>query len=179
MLVFSLTAMAQRRLPFQKSLQATVNGVDDPDGFPSHGYSINLSLLSYTINGNQWRYGIEYLQKKYDYKDIRIPAAQFTIEGGQYFKFLTNKRKGFVLNLGVSGMIGYESVNWDKKVLFDGATLQHGDNFIYGGAVSLESELFFSDWLAFIIQIRERILFGTEIGRFRTQAGLGFRVLIN
>lgn len=49
----------------------------------------------------------------------------------------------------------------------------------YMGAVSFEIETFLSDRFALLINARERILFGSEINKFHTQVGIGFKVIIN
>lgn len=38
-------------------------------------------------------FGGEYLLKNNLYKDTKIPVAQFTAEGGYYFKILSDARK--------------------------------------------------------------------------------------
>ena len=38
-------------------------------------------------------FGGEYLLKNNPYKDTKIPVAQFTAEGGYYFKILSDARK--------------------------------------------------------------------------------------
>ncbi len=68
------------------------------------------------------------------YKDGKIPVAQFTAEGGYYFKILSDARKIVFVYAGASALAGYESVNWGEKVLHDGSTLHDRDAFIYGGA---------------------------------------------
>jgi hypothetical protein len=63
--------------------------------------------------------------------------------------------------------------------LFDGATINSKDSFLYGGAVTFEIETFLSDRFAILLHARERMLFGSSINKFHTQMGLGFKVIIN
>jgi hypothetical protein len=82
-------AHAQRYLPGQKGLQFTMGAVD---GFrlekgDKQAFSGGLALSTYTKNGNRWVFGGEYLQKSHLYKTELIPTAQFTLEGGYYYKF--------------------------------------------------------------------------------------------
>ena len=35
-------------------------------------------------------------------------------------------------------LAGYETVNWGEQMMPDGSRLTDGDNFIYGGALTLE-----------------------------------------
>ena len=110
---------------------------------------------------------------------MRIPVEQFTAEGGYYLKFLSDKRKTFFLSLGLSALAGYETSNRGDKLLPDGATLSDEDCFIYGGALTLELEAYLTDRVALLLNARERALFGSDIGTFHTQVGLGLKFIIN
>lgn len=174
-------AQAQRYLPGQKGIQIIGGSVDGftfekKDGQAFFG---SLALSTYTKNGNRWVFGAEYMQKSHEYKDILIPVSQITTEGGYYLNFLSDRSKTLFFSIGLSAMAGYETVNWGKELLFDGATITSEDNFLYGGAVSFEIETFLSDRFALLINARERILFGSEINKFHTQVGIGFKVIIN
>jgi len=174
-------AYAQRYLPGQKGVQVTGGFVDGftfdrKDGQAFYG---GLVLSTYTKNGNRWVFGAEYLQKNHEYKDKFLPVSQITGESGYYLNFLSDKSKTLFLSVGISAMAGYETINWGKELLFDGATITSKDNFLYGGAVSFEIETFLSDKFALLINARERILFGSEINKFHTQVGIGFKIIIN
>lgn len=174
-------AHGQRYLTGQKGIQVTGGLVDGftlekKDGQAFFG---GLALSTYTKNGNRWVFGAEYMQKSHEYRDILIPVSQITAEGGYYLKFLSDANKTVFFSIGASAMAGYETVNWGEELLFDGATIISEDNFLYGGAVSFEIETFLSDRFALIINARERILFGSEINKFHTQVGIGFKVIIN
>ena len=174
-------AHAQRYLPGQKGIQVTGGLVD---GFTlekkdGQAFFAGLALSTYTKNGNRWVFGAEYMQKSHEYREKLIPVSQITAEGGYYLNFLSDRSKTFFFSVGLSAMAGYETVNWGKELLFDGATITTKDNFLYGGAVSFEIETFLSDRFALLINARERILFGSEINKFHTQVGIGFKVIIN
>lgn len=174
-------AQAQRYLPGQKGIQVTGGLVDGftlekKDGQAFFG---GLALSTYTKNGNCWVFGAEYMQKSHKYRDILIPVSQITAEGGYYLKFFSDRSKTVFFSIGVSAMAGYETVNWGEELLFDGATITTEDSFLYGGVVSFEIETFLSDRFALLINARERILFGSEINKFHTQVGIGFKVIIN
>lgn len=174
-------AHAQRYLPGMKGLQVTAgmaDGVhwnDDTD----FAYHIGAAYSVYTKNANRWVIGGEYLHKKYDYKDMRIPVEQFTAEGGYYLKFLSDRRKTFFLSLGLSALAGYETSNRSEKLLPDGSTLLDKDCFIYGGALTLELEAYLTDRVALLLNARERALFGSDIGKFHTQVSVGLKFIIN
>lgn len=51
--------------------------------------------------------------------------------------------------------------------------------FIYGGALTLELEVYLTDRVALLLNVRERALFGSDIGKFHTQVSLGLKFIIN
>lgn len=180
-LVFTDQAHAQRYLPGQKGIQLTgamADGFKKP-GTPESAYYFGAALSTYTKNGNRWVVGAEYFNKEYEYKDITVPVSQFTGEGGYYIKLLSDRRKTFFLSFGLSALAGYETSNWGDKELYDGSTLTNKDSFVYGGGVTLELETYLTDRVVFLINARERMLFGSSIGKFHTQFGIGIKFIIN
>ena len=141
--LFTGQAHAQRCLPKMQGIEVRA---DMADGFnlggKDGGYSFGAALSTYTKKGNKWVFGGEYLLKNNPYKDTKIPVAQFTAEGGYYFKILSDARKIVFVYAGASALAGYEAVNWGKKVLHDGSTLHDRDAFIYGGALTLDVECY-------------------------------------
>ena len=81
-------------------------------------------------------------------------------------------RKTFFLSLGLSALAGYETSN-------QGDTLLDKDCFIYGGALTLELETYLTDRVVLLVNARERMLFGSDIGKFHTQVGMGLKFIIN
>lgn len=178
----SFQAHAQRYMPGMKGLQVTAgmaDGVLHWNNNTDFAYHIGAAYSVYTKNTNRWVIGGEYLHKKYDNKDMRIPVEQFTAEGGYYLKFLSDRRKTFFLSLGLSALAGYETSNRGDKLLPDGATLLDKDYFIYGGALTLELETYLTDRVVLLVNARERMLFGSDIGKFHTQVGMGLKFIIN
>lgn len=170
-------ANAQRYLPGMRGLElrgGLVDGIQKP-----LNYYTGIGLSTYTKNGNRWVFGAEYLSKEYTYKNISIPKAQITAEGGYYMKFLSDPSKTVFLSIGGSALAGYETSNWGNKLLPDGATIRNQDAFIYGGAITLELETYLSDRVVLLLNARERILWGSSIGKFHTVFGAGLKVIIN
>jgi hypothetical protein len=175
-------AQAQRYLPGQKGLQftaGTVNGFNLNPQSSDFAFHTGIAFSSYTKSGNRWVFGGEYLEKRYPYKDLCLPQSQFTAEGGYYLKFLSDGSKTVFFSLGTSLLGGYETVNWDQKQLFDGATINNKDGFLYGAALTFETEIFLADRLVLLINVRERLLAGSSVGKFNTQFGIGLRFMIN
>ena len=174
-------AHAQRYLPGMKGLQVTA-GIADSfhwNGKSDFAYHIGAAYSIYTKHANRWVIGGEYLEKRYGYKDIRIPVQQFTAEGGYYLNFLSDRRKTFFLSAGLSALAGYETSNRGNKLLPDGSTLLSKDAFVYGGALTLELETYLTDRMVLLLNVRERALFGSSIGTFHTQVGIGMKFIIN
>lgn len=174
------TASAQRYLPGQRGLELTggfVNGfkLAKQDGQAFYG---NISMSTYTKKGNRWVFGAEYLQKQFEYRDVYLPVAQITAEGGHYFKFLSDASKTVFFSIGGSALAGYETLNRGERMLYDGATLKEKDRFLYGGAVSFEVETYLTDRLVLLLRARERVMFGSAINRFQFQIGAGIKIMI-
>lgn len=142
-------------------------------------YMDRAAYSVYTKNANRWVIGGEYLEKRYDYKDVRIPIQQFTAEGGYYLNFLSDRRKTFFLSAGLSALAGYETSNRGNKLLPDGSTLLNKDAFVYGGALTLELETYLTDRMVLLLNVRERAMFGSSIGTFNTQVSIGMKFIIN
>lgn len=170
-------ARAQRYLPGMRGIELR-GGFVDGIGKPLN-YYLGVGLSTYTKKGNRWVFGAEYLSKQYAYQGIQIPKAQFTAEGGYCVKFLSDPSKTLFLSVGGSALLGYETSNWGEKLLPDGATLLNQDAFIYGGAVGLELETYLTDQIVFLVNVRQRVLFGSTIGKFHTQFGVGVKFIIN
>ena len=170
-------ANAQRCLRGMRGIELRGGFVDGVQ--KSLNYYGGITLSTYTKHGNRWVFGAEYLSKQYAYKQWSIPKAQFTAEGGYYLKVLSDASKTFFLSLGGSALAGYETSRWGDKLLPDGATLLNKDAFIYGGAITLELETYLSDRIVLLLNARERILWGSSIGHFHTQFGMGIKFIIN
>jgi hypothetical protein len=164
---------AQRYLPGMRGIQVTA-GLAVKDGFHS-----GIAFSTYTKRADRWVFGAEYLEKRHPYKEITIPQSQFTVDAGYYLKFLSDWRKTFFLSLGASAVAGYETINWNNKILFDGATVSNSDSFLYGGALTLELETYLSDRVVFLANVRERLLAGSSVGKLNTQFGLSIKFIIN
>ena len=170
-------ANAQRCLPGMRGVELKggfVDGVQHPVN-----YYLGVGLSTYAKSGNRWVFGAEYLNKQYEYKDLYIPKAQFTAEGGYYLKVLSDASKTFFLSLGGSALAGYETSRWGDKLLPDGAMLRNKDSFIYGGTVTLELETYLSDKVVLSLHARERAVWGSSIGHFHCQFGAGIKFILN
>ena len=173
--------MAQRGLPGMNSVEFgmdMVDGVHAGKHRNSTGYAFRLTAQTYAKRGNKWTYGVEMLKRNYPYRDSRIPFWQYTAEAGYAYNFYSSPEKLVFLNIGISGMLGYETVNQGERLLWDGASLPDAESFIYGGAVSLEAETYLTDRLVLVLRLRERILWGSAASLFHTGFGVGIRYIL-
>lgn len=169
---------AQRRLPGQCGIQLT-GGLADGYVFCRNkkiAFFTSVGLSRYTQNAHKWLFGAEYFEKRYCYKCRSIPLSQITLEAGYYYKFWSDRGRNVFLSLGLSGLGGYETINWGKKNMIDGAYLVNKDHLIAGAALTLEAEAFLLDNLIFIINLRERAL-NSNVGIFHTQVGFGLKYI--
>jgi len=175
--LFCFQAQAQRCLPGQRGLEViagTAGGVN-----PQNGFYSGMAFSHYMQSANRWKFGFEYLEKRYPYKDIIIPRSQFLIDAGYYLNVLSDPHKTFFVSIGASAMGGYETINWNNKTLFDGSTVNHSDNFLYGGALTLEPEIYLTDRLVLLASVSEQLLAGSSLGKLNTLFGLGIKYIIN
>ena len=168
---------AQRYLPGQRGLQITTGGVNALHR--KTGTHWGVAFSTYTKHADRWVFGAEYLEKKHLYKNEKIPQAQFSLDAGYYRKFLSDARKTFFCSIGASAVAGYETVNWDEKLLFDGATILNKDAFLWGAALTLELETCISDRIVLLANVRQRLLSGSSVGKLNTQFGIGVKFIIN
>ncbi len=164
---------AQRMLPKQKGLEVSMGVLSDEK--IGNDYYINVAMTVNGKNGNYQIWALEYTHQYHNYKDLRIPQETYTAEGGYSFFLLGDARKNITLNLGITGVFGYESINRGEAMLYDGAKILSGSNFIYGAGGRLSFETYLSDWLVLVLQGRTKVLWGTDLEQLRPSAGVGLR----
>ena len=131
-------------------------------------YHIGAAYSVYTKNANRWVIGGEYLHKKYDYKDMRIPVEQFTAEGGYYLNSFGTGERPFPL-AGLSLLPGMKPATGATSCCRTG--LRCWTRTVSSTAVrlTLELETNLTDRVVLLVNARERMLFGSDIGKFHTQ----------
>ena len=109
---------------------------------------------------------------------VTVPTG-FTGELGYFIPVVSNKGRNVCFRIGLSALGGFETVNWGTSLLPDGASVTNGDSFIYGGGLTAAFDVWLTDQIILLMQVKERALFGTDAGNFHTQIGLGVRLIIN
>lgn len=172
-LVGVTVAQAQRMLPKQKGIELGT-GILSNDKI-GNDYYFNIGMTVNGKNGNYQLWAMEYTHRYHEYKDIRIRQETFTAEGGYSLFLAGDARKNFTTNLGITGVVGYESINRGEALLSDGAKIISEDNFIYGAGGRLSFETYLSDNFVLVLQGRTKVLWSTDLQRFRPSAGMGLR----
>ena len=134
----------------------------------------------YTKKANRWVVGAEYLLKNYGYRNVSVPRAQFTAEGGYYLKFLSDPSKTlfpFHRRIGFGRLRNREF--GAIRCCMTALELLAKDAFIYGGAITLELETYVTDRIVLLASVRERALWGGSLSVFTIQFGLGVKFIIN
>lgn len=166
-------AQAQRMLPKQKGLEISAGVIsDDKIG---NDYYIGAAMTINGKNSNYQLWALEYTHQYHNYKTLRIPQETYCAEGGYSFFLLGDARKNITLNFGITGIVGYETINRGEAMLYDGAKILSEDNFIYGAGGRLTFETYLSDRFVLVLQGRTKVLWGTDLQQFRPSAGLGLR----
>ena len=173
-------ATAQRVLPKMQGIAISGGMVDGK----SDSFYGGMTLDTYTKGGDKWVFGAEYLQRNHQYEygeedKQTIPVSQFTAEGGYFKQVLSDVSKSFFVYVGASALAGYETVNWNDKMLDDGSRLTGRDGIVYGCAATLNVEWYLSDKVVLTGNVRERFLWGNTYNLNHTQYGIGLKFIIN
>jgi hypothetical protein len=143
------------------------------------GYHVQAGYSKYTFKKNRWFLNTGYLQRNYAEEIGYVPVAQFTAGAGYYLRLMSDYSQSAVLSAGAAGLMGYETVNWNKKLLPNGATLTNGDNFIYGFEVCIEFEYYIDDRYALLASVKHRGCGGSSVRMFHTLFGIGIKYILD
>lgn len=173
--VFS--AEAQRLIPKQKGIEvvASVPLIKGEKLFAKDNFGLGVSLTKYLKRENYTFVGLEYEQQSLPYRSYQVPMRDVLLQVGYMQPILSDNGKNVLLYTGISALGGYEELNKDKTLLPDGATLLDRSRFVYGGAVQSSLEVFLSDKLLLLVKAQGRLLFGSDVHRFRPALAVGLR----
>ena len=173
-ILISITSSpAQRMLPGQKGVDINAGTLSKETS--GRNYYLNIELIQNGKNGNYKLWALEYTHQYAPYKNLRLPYETYTTEGGYSFFLLGDTSRSITLNAIISAVGGYETINRGENILPDGAKIISKDNFIYGAGTRLSFETYLSDCFVLLLQVRTKILWGTDLKEFRPSAGMGLR----
>ena len=172
-----LPAQAQRLIPKQKGIEVvgSLPIIKGEKLFAKGNFGLGLSLTRYLKRENYAFMGMDYEQQNMPYRDYGIKLKDALLQVGYMHPILSDNGKNVFFYGGISALGGYEEINKDQKLLPDGATLLDRSRFVYGGAVYGSVEVFLTDRLLFLVKAQGRLLFGSDVHRFRPALSAGLR----
>lgn len=172
-----LPAQAQRLIPKQKGIEVmgSLPIVKGEKLFARDNFGLGLSLTRYLKRENYAFMGMDYVQQNMPYRDYGVKLKDALLHLGYMHPIMSDNGKNVLLYGGVSALGGYEEINKDRQFLPDGAKLLDRSRFVYGGALHLSIECFLSDNVLLLLKGQGRILFGTDVHRFRPALSAGIR----
>ena len=175
--LFSLPSHAQRLIPKQRGIEVmgSVPLIKGEKLFTGDNFGVGISLTRYLKKENYAFTSLEYEQQNMSYRSYNIPMKDILLHLGYMQPVLADRGKNALVYVGVSALCGYEELNRDKKLLPDGATLLDRSRFVYGGAVHGSVEVFLTDKMLFVLKAQGRLLFGSDVHRFRPALSAGLR----
>ena len=176
-MAFAVPSHAQRLIPKQKGIEvvSSVPLIKGEKLFAKDNFGVGVSLTRYLKRENYAFALAEYEQQNMPYREYEVKLKDALLQVGYMHPILSDNGKNVFLYGGISALGGYEELNEDKKLLPDGATLLDRSHFVYGGAVHSSMELFLTDNLLLILKAQGRLLFGSDVHRFRPALSAGLR----
>ncbi|KXA32913.1 conjugal transfer protein TraO [Prevotella corporis] len=176
-MTFSLPSQAQRLIPKQRGIEVvgSVPLIKGEKLFTGDNFGVGISLPRYLKKENYTFVMAEYEQQNMPYRSYNVNLKDALLQVGYMHQILSDNGKNVFLYGGISALGGYEEINEDQKLLPDGATLLDRSRFVYGGAVHGSVEVFLTDRLLFLVKAQGRLLFGSDVHRFRPALSAGFR----
>lgn len=184
LIIFSFSALymdAQRLYTGEKSISITT-GLQDNFYFKKQdnaGFFANISYSRINKKKNRWVFGVNGSVKYYEYFGQFAPVSQYVGDVVYYIPFIKNYRKNWIISIGFGGNAGYEVINSGSNTLFkNGAAIAAKNQFIYGGFLGLENEIYISDNVIWVISFKERYLNGSDVTNTHWNFGTGFKFSI-
>ena len=176
-MAFSLPSQAQRLIPKQRGIEVvgSVPLIKGEKFLAADNFGMGASLTRYLGHENYTFVMAEYEQQNMPYRSYNIKLKDALLQVGYMHLVLSDRGKNVFLYGGISALGGYEQLNEDKRLLPDGATLLDRSHFVYGGAVHGSLEVFLTDRVLFLVKAQGRLLFGSDVHRFRPALSAGLR----
>jgi hypothetical protein len=172
-LTMNVQSFAQQMIPKQKGIEIFYSVY--PTSPEKQNYVLAAGMISYGKNGKYVFGRAEYSRKYYEYRDYDIPIDTFLLNAGYSFYVIGDSMRNVNLNLGLGVLGGYELVNRNKPILYDGSILDSTERFIYGVSGKLSLESYLTEHIVFIVDGQLRFLQNSQLGTLHSLIGLGLR----
>jgi len=172
-LTMNLQSFAQQMIPKQKGFEISYSVF--PNSPEKQNYMLAAGMISYGKNGKYVFGQVGYSRKYYEYRNYDIPIDTFLLNAGYSFYLVGDSMRNVNLNLGIGALGGYEMVNRNKSILYDGSLLDSTESFIYGVSGKLSLESYLTEHIVFIVDGQLRFLQQSQLGTLHSLIGLGLR----
>lgn len=141
------------------------------------GIWINLMISKYNAQKGGFRYGANFQQKYYDTPiQSLINVNQYFGEAGYGFELMKSKSRRLFLN-GFGGfIIGYESINGEKKEISTLLVIQNKSKVLAGAYFSAEVEAVLNTKISLIINTRQSWIPTSDLQDLHSRVGIGLRL---
>lgn len=173
--VSDLEASAQRTMRGESLLSAEVHY---PFSKP-YWLGADLTYGEYLLN-SYWKAGVSVTEYSHPLEgNISMGYLHATAYGEWLYRLVGTRSRFFNMYGGGGAFLGYEAVDAFSLLPAEMKEPFGSGFFLYGVSVSLETEVFFSKRVAFILGGRLPLNFSSQFGWFHCQVGAGLRLNIN
>lgn len=147
-------------------------------GIVEDGYGINAGY-NYYLNRFRYIQGAVFLSFAEDNQQgFSVPYNNFTLNIGYFNNIIEALNRKFTASLGAGPVVGYEIINNGEQQLSTGALVNNSSEFIYGGFVGAELDLYLSESFSIIGKANQYYHPSSDLGQFAFFGGVGIRYIL-
>jgi hypothetical protein len=147
-------------------------------GIVEDGYGINAGY-NYYLNRFRYIQGAVFLSFAEDNQQgFSVPYNNFTLNIGYFNNIIEALNRKFTASLGAGPVVGYEIINNGEQELSTGALVNNSSEFIYGGFVGAELDLYLSESFSIIGKANQYYHPSSDLGQFAFFGGVGIRYIL-
>ena len=148
-------------------------------GYVGEGFG---GIVSFDYKVNEFDYIELSLQGNFtdlEFNEIDIPVNLYAFNAGFFFDVIRNNKRTFALGLGGGATLGNEIINNGDELLENNQLLNvETSQFVFGGFVGLDADIFLIPTVALNIKAQEVYHFNSEIGNFTPYLGVGIKLIL-
>ena len=147
-------------------------------GIVEDGYGINAGY-NYYLNRFRYIQGAVFLSFAEDNQQgFSVPYNNFTLNIGYFNNIIEALNRKFTASLGAGPVVGYEIINNGEQELSTGALVNNSSEFLYGGFVGAELDLYLSESFSIIGKANQYYHPSSDLGQFAFFGGIGIRYIL-
>ena len=174
-------AFSQRHLAGLKTLEVQLGTVNNlkPVGRDNGGVFMAVGLSRYCASNAYWKVSYEADSKYYLVRGLEASTRRHTGNLTYYRSVLKDRGGNFFVNVSLGAFGGYESVLTSSALRERGLELAAKSKIVFGLSAGVETEWYFSDRWALVVQFREKWLANSQVRASRWQLATGIKWTIN